>query len=106
MKQKIIVIFVFALLLALLAYRISHSEKIQCESEWKRWEKVGKAQIYTCITYYRDWWNQCSSSNDCEWECIQKSEDATPFCEISNDRFGCGNSVENIAKWEGILCID
>lgn len=104
MKKNIIIIFLLTITLSI--FLIINKDKIKCESEWKSWEKVWKAQMYTCINYYKDWWNECNSSNDCKWYCIQKNINSKPFCEKSDNRFGCWNSVENIAKWEGILCID
>ena len=78
----------------------------KCEKNWNIWKKVGRAQIYACITPYPDWWKNCVSSQDCAWNCIKKDIDGKAFCEKDSNRFWCSNTVENIAKGEGILCID
>ena len=77
-----------------------------CETYGYTWKAVWKAQFYTCIEEYSDGGESCESSSDCQGNCIQKDIDGPATCELSSDSFGCGNTVENIAAGEGILCID
>lgn len=112
MKKSIIVLIAIFCITAIfwLAYNIipkTNPEKLACEAqEWKKWQKVWKAQIYTCVEHYSDWWESCSSSSDCSWSCIKKDIDGPAFCEYTDNRFWCGNTVENIISGEWILCID
>lgn len=119
-KAKVIFISIFILaILTVSGFKIIESNKKtpfwndwievtdkMCEESWWKIEKVGKAQIEMCVMQFSDWWKECSSSNECEWECIKKDIDGKAFCAAKDQNLGCYNSVENIEKGEGILCID
>lgn len=83
-----------------------NSDKTNCELEWKVWKKVWMLQTETCITEYTDWGKTCDSSSDCQWNCIVTYPDTPAVCAKNNDVFWCKNTIENVNKWEWIMCID
>jgi len=84
----------------------NYDNKEECETSGNKWQKVWMAQVYKCVIQYSDWGKECSSSSECEWNCIMKNPEWKAFCAKDNNIFGCKNTIENVKAWEGILCID
>lgn len=84
----------------------SQVNKSECEVTGNKWQAVGISQTYTCVIQYTDWGKSCDSSSQCQWDCIVKRSDDPWMCAANNNVFGCKNTIENVAAWEWILCID
>lgn len=62
---------------------------------------------YTCVKYYKDGYKPCKSSDDCEGDCIVDSNNKpVPYCQRSDNRFGCFGTVEDFNKNIPIICRD
>lgn len=83
------------------------SEKEKCEAiKGNVWIPQGKAQILTCVKTFSDVGKACTSSNECQGECIVTEAGKPAVCAKDDSKFGCRSSIEDFKKYGGILCAD
>lgn len=78
-----------------------------CADNNGTWQKVGILGNPACIYTYTDGGTTCSSSSDCQGNCIVTEIDGSnPQCAPDSNPFGCKSTVEDFAESGGIMCID
>lgn len=81
--------------------------KEKCEEANGKWTPAGMLQKNRCVHSFSDAGKECSSSAECEGECIVTHPDGkNPVCALDDNPFGCKSSVEDFAKAGAILCVD
>lgn len=87
--------------------KVDNPDKKACELlANKNWRPVGKAQIPTCVTVYNDGGKTCTTSDECEGNCMVQNSLEAAFCESSKDSFGCGAVIEDFKQDGSIICRD
>lgn len=81
-------------------------EEIDCKADGGRWEEQGILGISACISYYDDANKICTSSDECQGDCVVTEVGGRGFCAKNNSHFGCKSTIEAINNGEGILCGD
>lgn len=78
-----------------------------CEKQGGKWQKAGAIQGSMCIFTYADGGKKCTSSDECEGDCIvTQDSQTTGFCKQNTNPFGCFSTIESVKKGNGILCRD
>lgn len=95
------------------ANEYSYKDKITCEKSGGSYQPVCARQDYRCLKVYGDGKKPCTSSEECEGECLVSKpsadnlEEAQAHCQIDDDICGCFLSVESFKSGNrSSLCID
>lgn len=83
------------------------ADQTACKKNGGRYRKDGLAGFYTCVKGYKDAFKPCTKSDDCQGDCIvTETQSPVPYCQPTDSKFGCWNTVENFNNGEPILCRD
>ena len=93
------------------AIAAENAENAECAAKGGHFERIGKAQIRTCIAPYSDAGKACTDGRQCLGKrCMGDFEDATAAtpatgtCVATNNPFGCQTIVEaGVAR---TICVD
>lgn len=82
-------------------------EKTRCEAvKGSVWKPQGKAQIPACIRLYSDAGKTCTTSTQCQGDCIVTRPNQPATCASSSSSFGCGATIEHFKQNGRIICRD
>lgn len=86
---------------------VANPDKARCEATTgNQWRPQGMAQIPACIATYTDGGKACTTSTQCQGDCIVTDPKKSAVCAANSSRFGCRATIENFNKHGGIMCVD
>lgn len=87
--------------------KVPNPDKEKCEStQGNLWQPQGMAQIPACISTYSDGGKSCTSSSQCQGECIVTNSEKPAVCAQTSSKFGCRATIEDFKQHGGIMCAD
>lgn len=81
-------------------------DRLECYVYRGTWKRLGLAQEYGCVKKYTDGDKVCSSSSECQGDCIVSDPDKPPVCQSTDSPYGCFTSIENFNRNNSIICSD
>ena len=66
----------------------------ECKKSGGRYKKQGLAGNYVCVKTYKDAFRKCTSSDQCEGDCIvNETVNPIAFCQPDDSAFGCWTTI-------------
>jgi hypothetical protein len=114
MKIKLVSFLIVMILLTACSKSLVTKEKTvehRCIESGGKMLSVGLLGTSECIIEHNDANKPCTSSDECEGDCIitpelQERGSETGICKHNTNRFGCFSSIEDYKKNTAIICTD